>query len=283
MLSVDIFVTTYNSEKTIKKTLDSILSNDYKNFHIIISDDASKDSTLNILEEYKKIYTNIRVLTTDRNRGILDNCNYLVENLNQSDIVMFCGHDDVFFNNKISECVKIFEKNDNVALVYHDMKVVYPSGKTIKFSETQKPREKNASEYLLYGTFSTAPSVCVKTEFLKKVRFKKEVDRASDYLMMYEIAKLGEIVYIEEVLGEYHRHDNNLSTRIKNSEDFDSISAGIYVLKHYPEDTFGALVLLNRALLKLFLKRRKYLLFYFISPIFTTIWHFLSKLGKKII
>lgn len=283
MLSVDIFLTTYNSEKTINRTLDSILANNYENFNIIISDDASSDSTLSILDEYKKKHSNIRVLTSPKNRGILDNCNFLVDNLNNSDIVMFCGHDDVFFKDKILKCVKAFEEDDNIALVYHDMNVIYSSGKTIKFSQTQKPREKSASEYLLYGTFSTAPSVSVKTDLLKEVKFKKEVDRASDYLMMYEIAKLGKIKYIDEVLGEYHRHENNLSTLIKQSEDFDSIIAGVYVLKNYPEDTFGALILLNRALLKLFIKRRKYLLFYLVSPIFTALWHFISKLGKKII
>ena len=283
MLSVDVVVTTYNSEKTIRRTLDSILHNDYLKFRIIISDDASSDDTVSILNEYLEQYGNIQVLTSEVNLGILMNCNKVIAESYQSDVVMFCGHDDVFYKQKISRCVDAFLKDEKVSLVYHDVDVVYADGKRIKYSQTQVPRESGAKDYLLYGVFSTAPSVCVKSSILCDVKFKSEVDRASDYIMMYEVAKRGKIKYISEVLGEYHRHDSNLSSQIKSSDDFDSIIASIYVMKNYPEDTFAALIALNRSMIKLLLKRKKYLAFYYISPLYTTFWHLLSKLGKKII
>ena len=54
MDQIDILLTTYNGEKYLKEQIDSILSQTYTNFRLLISDDCSKDSTPKILEEYRK-------------------------------------------------------------------------------------------------------------------------------------------------------------------------------------------------------------------------------------
>ena len=59
-MKISIITVTLNSEKTIRDTINSVLSQDYKNFEHIIVDGGSKDETLNILNQYKnkkvKIY-----------------------------------------------------------------------------------------------------------------------------------------------------------------------------------------------------------------------------------
>lgn len=61
--TVAILLATYNGEKYLKEQLDSILSQTYKNFKIIVSDDGSTDKTRNILVQYEKEYpSKIRLL-----------------------------------------------------------------------------------------------------------------------------------------------------------------------------------------------------------------------------
>ena len=53
MSKVSIIIPTYNSEKYIEETIESALSQSYKNMEVIISDDNSKDNTMNIISKYK--------------------------------------------------------------------------------------------------------------------------------------------------------------------------------------------------------------------------------------
>ena len=47
-----VIIPTYNTGKIIRKTLDSLVGQTYKNFEVIVSDDGSKDETLSIVREY---------------------------------------------------------------------------------------------------------------------------------------------------------------------------------------------------------------------------------------
>ena len=51
---IDILLATYNGEKYLRDQIDSILNQTYADFNLIISDDASTDDTVKILEEYNK-------------------------------------------------------------------------------------------------------------------------------------------------------------------------------------------------------------------------------------
>ena len=81
MEKIDILLATYNGEKFVKEQIESILNQTYENFNLIISDDASTDNTLNILEEYEKKDTRIKVFKKERNEGLIDNFEFLLKNV----------------------------------------------------------------------------------------------------------------------------------------------------------------------------------------------------------
>ena len=56
---VAVLISTYNGEKYLKEQFDSILKQTYPNIEIIVRDDGSKDSTLEIIKEYQKKHSNI--------------------------------------------------------------------------------------------------------------------------------------------------------------------------------------------------------------------------------
>ena len=55
---ISIIIPVYNVEKFIRQCLDSILSQSYKNYEVILIDDKSKDSSLDIIREYETKYSN---------------------------------------------------------------------------------------------------------------------------------------------------------------------------------------------------------------------------------
>lgn len=66
---VSIVVTCYNCEKTIERTINTLIKQIYRNIEIILIDDCSTDNTKNILETYESKYSNVKCIYLDKNGG----------------------------------------------------------------------------------------------------------------------------------------------------------------------------------------------------------------------
>ena len=132
-----VIIPNYNSEKWIKKCLDSILNQTYKNYEVIIIDDISTDNSLKIIEKYKNKFDELKIYKNEskrlnggtRNVGILKATgdyiifidsddwfknNYVFEKINNSindEDVLFVGY-DFLFNNKVDENIPKYETLD---------------------------------------------------------------------------------------------------------------------------------------------------------------------------
>ena len=90
---ITIGLPTYNSEKTIKKTIDSILSQTYNEYILLISDNASIDSTSMICKEYAKNDKRIQYVQQKENIGWLDNFLFLLKRINS---IWFNSNQNIF-------------------------------------------------------------------------------------------------------------------------------------------------------------------------------------------
>lgn len=91
-INISIIIVTFNAEKTIERTLQSILSQLYKNIEIVIIDGRSKDNTLQIIEKYSQY---ISVLVSEEDKGIYDAMNKGIHNTH-NDYIMFMNAGDEF-------------------------------------------------------------------------------------------------------------------------------------------------------------------------------------------
>lgn len=130
MDTVDILLGTYNSEKYIEENLESIVRQTYTNWRLLVRDDCSKDSTVEILNRYRNKYPNkIMVITGKENIGACQNFAELM-GLCDSKYIMFCDGDDVWLPFKIEtsmgkmKCMEdVYGKNTPI-LVHTDLRVV---------------------------------------------------------------------------------------------------------------------------------------------------------------
>ena len=101
---VDILVTTYNTnEKYLKKQIESILRQTYKNIKIYISDDNSnKNEIKELLEEYEKNDNRIRLFLQPQNLGYNKNFEFLLQQ-STANYIMFSDHDDVWHKDKVEK------------------------------------------------------------------------------------------------------------------------------------------------------------------------------------
>ena len=119
---IDILMATYNGEKYLKEQIESILNQTYKNIRLIISDDASKDSTPQILEEYRKKDSRIEIYLNKENRGVVKNIEFLLEKV-EDEFYMLADQDDVWLPLKVEKSIETLKKQ-NADLVFGDLEVV---------------------------------------------------------------------------------------------------------------------------------------------------------------
>lgn len=219
---VSVFITTYNHEAFIGECLDSIVSQDYENFEIIIGDDASTDDNQKILLEYKERYPDIiKLVLHEKNIGITNNCNSVLPLCCGEYICLMAG-DDLFLPNKLSRQVAYMIANPKCSISYHDVQVFDSStNKTLHlFNNIHKAKNGTVIEVIKDGTFFSGSSVMFRASHTPVNGYDKRIPRASDWLFCVDILlNGGEIHYIDEVLGRYRRHENNV-TSIKGNKEF---------------------------------------------------------------
>ena len=113
---ISVITATFNSQSTIKQTLDSVSNQDYLNIEHIIVDGKSSDNTLKIIESYKPIYEakNIKlIISSKKDSGIYDAFNRGIE-LSSGDLIGFLNSDDFFAKNNILSIINwAFNKPGN--------------------------------------------------------------------------------------------------------------------------------------------------------------------------
>ena len=123
-----VLLATYNGGQYLKEQLDSLLAQSYKDFAIYITDDSSKDNTIEIVEEYQKNYpeTISNIENTKKFGSAKGNFLNLAKSV-ESELYIFSDQDDVWLPNKFEELVNRYDQEkttDVPVVVYSDSKVV---------------------------------------------------------------------------------------------------------------------------------------------------------------
>lgn len=226
---IDILLATYNGEKYLKEQIDSILNQTYKNIHIIISDDCSKDSTREILNQYEG-NEKITIFKQKNNLGYVKNFEFLLEQV-ESNLFMLCDQDDIWLEEKISKAVEKL-KSENLDLVFGDLEIVdkdlntlYPSfNKFMKLDRKIKKYLSTDRLQYLYNCMTGCTILC-KKEFLSKVLPlpKNSKYMIHDYWLGLVVSLHGRVGFIETPYIRYRQHGNNQVGTDKISHKFTKI------------------------------------------------------------
>ncbi len=116
--SVSIVTPVYNGEKFLRKCIQGVLNQTYKNFEYIILDNASTDGSAEIIEEFSRQDDRIKVYRNPATLKIIDNWNESLKFVSpDTKWVKFAFADDILFPYCVEEMVKTGEKSPNIGLV----------------------------------------------------------------------------------------------------------------------------------------------------------------------
>ena len=109
-----ILIPSYNGEDVISHALNSILSQEYKNYEIIVNDDASSDSTENVVKSFQD--KRIKFFRNKKNLGYPGNLNQCLKHA-KGDIVYLLGQDDILSKDALVRTYGAFKQSSDIGAV----------------------------------------------------------------------------------------------------------------------------------------------------------------------
>jgi glycosyltransferase involved in cell wall biosynthesis len=210
---VSIVIPTYNHAPMLQRALATVIEQTYQNWNAIVVNNFSTDNTLEVIAKFNDPrissvnFRNNGVIGASRNEGIA---------LATGEYVAFLDSDDTWFPTKLEKCVEILESGSD--LVCHAEYWIDESGKPrlVAYGPSKAATHHN----LIYrGNRISTSATVVRAALLKEVKgfdVAPELISTEDYDLWIRLAaKSDKFAFIDEPLGEYHRHDNNVSANIE--------------------------------------------------------------------
>jgi glycosyltransferase involved in cell wall biosynthesis len=221
---VSIGLPVYNGERDLPRALDCLLAQDYDNFEIVISDNASTDSTRQICEEYAARDARIKLSFNNTNIGIIANFESVLEKANGS-YFMWAAHDDLWSKSFVREMVKELEGHRDASVAMSAVERLHENGSAgdvVRFEDAANPNSITTFQlvmalahgsphhYFIYGLF--------RRDFLRRAFKNFPSVIASDRLLMIQIAMSTRFRYVDEVLHTRYINDKPIAVRYKDEE-----------------------------------------------------------------
>ena len=198
---VSVIMPVYNGEKYIAEAIDSILSQTFQDFELLIINDCSTDETISVIETYSD--RRIRVIHNDSNLGLARVRNKGIENA-KGKYIAWLDSDDISFDTRLEKQVNLLENNSRIGMCGTWVKTIGSAEHIWKYpteSETIK------STMLFYNCFATS-SVILRKEILVQYLYLFDLDYppAEDYDLWEKISRHCEVANIPEILTYYRLH-----------------------------------------------------------------------------
>ena len=208
---VSVIIPSYNREKTIKKAIESVLNQTYRDLEVIVVDDGSTDHTSQVIGEIKDerlryIYQENAGACVARNRGI---------HLASGEIIAFHDSDDLWRADKLEKEMNALQKS-GADVVFCKLVRHNSDGSTTDMPSDGKEGFLNPIKNLFgIGT----QTLLAKREVFAHEQFDKEMPRFQEFEWLYRISKTHSIYCVDEGLVDYYVGADSISSNPKKVYD----------------------------------------------------------------
>lgn len=233
MEKVSIIIPVYNAEKFLGKCINSVLTQTYENWEIIIIDDGSTDNSEKIYNEFAKNDNRFKVYYQD-NKGVSAARNFGI-NIAQGKYIIFIDADDWIEKDFIDRMIEVIEKEkaDMVQCnFYYVRNDTFEKRKHISPNYSIRENLEELQLDILYreyeekknhnsvGAIRSVWGKIFKASILKEIKFNENIDIFEDGIfILYALQMMKKVVLIDEYL--YYYRITEVSSNIKFKTDFD--------------------------------------------------------------
>ena len=224
-IKVSIILSLYNSEKTVDKTIQSILMQSYKNYEVIIINDGSTDKTYEILKKYNK-KKKIKIFNFNRNLGLATRLNYAIKK-SIGDYIVRIDSDDLMTKKRIIHQLNQFKKDGSLDVVGGS--ALYINALKKKKIYTIKKDSEIKNKMIYYNPIIHSSVMFKKKSIIKLGGYDKNFLRCQDYelwlrgKLVLKFLNTKKILVVRNVSNFQFQASNVfylLRARLKNSNNF---------------------------------------------------------------
>lgn len=225
--SISVVCPTFNSEKFIEATLETVVNQTLLPDELIVSDDGSIDNTLKVVKKFlTKKASGLNWIIIEnyhsgpgaaRNAGI---------DVATGEFIAFLDSDDLWDKNKLHKCLEIIAKHPSGNIFSHYERLTLPDGKIkeLKHGSNLSLSKSIVTQLYRANRFSTSALICQKKMIQKWGGFDEKLNSAQDYELWLRMSPDAKPVIIPDVLGEYIHRSGNITSgkilkRFKNEID----------------------------------------------------------------
>lgn len=204
---ISIVIPTHNRKSTIRRAIDSVVNQTYKDIEIIVVSDGSSDGTNELVQELALSEERIKLIAYPDPKG----GNYARNTgakAAKSDYIAFLDDDDEWFPDKLEKEIEVFKNDLDIGLVYTGIKVIYEND---GYSYISLPNyEGNLSrEILLHNCITTTSSVMIKKSVLEKAGyFDEKLPALQDFDLWIRCCQFAKVGCVREALLNYYINAN---------------------------------------------------------------------------
>lgn len=207
---VSVLLPVFNGEKYLVQAIDSILSQTFCDFELLLLDDGSTDGSLKILRKYEMLDSRIR-LTTRENRGLIATLNELLTQARGKYIARMDA-DDVALPGRFASQLNFLERNPSVVCVGGSYEIIDGAGRYLT-TFIQPSTDVEIQGLMLAGHVAiNHPTVMVRSISMSAMGgYDTRYEAAEDYDLWLRIGEIGELANLNEVVLKYRLHENSVS------------------------------------------------------------------------
>lgn len=190
-MKISIITATYNSGKTLRDTIESVLRQSYMDYEYIIKDGGSKDDTLAIIQEYSPKFGDRLKVVSEPDDGIYDAMNKGLQMAN-GEIVGLLNSDDFFTSDDILMTISAAFDGNNIEAVYGDIHFVKDDDlmKCVRYYSSKLFHR----FFMRFGFMPAHPSFyCRKACYEKFGNFDTSYKIAADFENLLRLIFIGKI------------------------------------------------------------------------------------------
>jgi glycosyltransferase involved in cell wall biosynthesis len=232
MPAISVILPTYNRATVLRRSVDSVLAQDFADFDVIVVDDGSEDDTPTLMQSYcdpRIIYVRQPVNrggNACRNHGIMRA---------QSEIICFLDSDDAYLPHKLGFVAAYFAHHPNIDVLVDSFELVYP----IEQGARRKPRvnpvldHSAVVEEAVYSRrlYKATPAISARRRALLAVGlFDETLKRLQDLDLMLRLARSHRCATTDQILWTKYRTAGAIST-----EQRTFIAAIIEICRRHPD------------------------------------------------
>ena len=206
--NVTVFIPVFNREKFIGQAIDSVLSQQYPDFELLIVDDGSEDRSVEIIRAYED--PRIRIVQNPRNMGIPITRNRGLEEARGAYIAIL-DSDDVMLPNRLSTQIDFLDKHSDYVGIGSWSKYMDDQGRITHNIRTRPVGDKRTKASLLFHCAIHNRTFTARTSVLQEYGYNNEFPRCQDYELLVRLSKNWKLGNLPKVLVHGRKHADQIT------------------------------------------------------------------------